>query len=324
MRLIDAHSHICGDDELVRSMLEELNVQSYNICVAHAGNDWHAQRDNYRDIYNAHPERYQWMCTFDLPDFDNPDYVNGVIASLDESFADGAIACKIWKNIGMEHKAEDGSYMLVDHPVLEPIFNHIAKCNKTLLAHIGEPYACWQPIEFDSPHAGYYRQNPKWHMYGKNDMRSHAEHMEALDNVIERHPDLRIVGAHLGGLEYSLDAMGKRFDRFPNYAVDTGARNYDLAFLPRDEVIAFMERYQDRILFGIDQGIPPAIADEDEGEARAQRVERYRFQFLEAQSFYTSTDHMVMREKPVQGLGLPPEIYNKLFVTNAQHWYPVN
>ncbi len=321
MQIIDAHSHICGDDELVRGMLEELNVQSYNICVAHVANDWHDQRDNYKGIYDKHPERYQWICSFDLPDFEDPGYIDRVKKSLDECFAQGAIGCKVWKNIGMEHKAEDGSYMLVDHPILEPIFDHIAKAGKTLLTHIGEPYACWQSLEFDSPHAGYYTQNPKWHMYGKEDMRSHAEHMQAFDNVIERHPDLRIVGAHLGGLEYSIEKMAERFDRFPNFAIDTGARNYDLAFLPRDEVIAFIEKYQDRILFGIDQGMPPAVADEDEEGRRQNRIERYRFECLEAKQFYSTDDHMEMRGKSVQGLGLSEAILEKFFYKNAGIWY---
>ncbi len=319
MRLIDAHSHICGDDVAVCSLLEELNVQSFNICVAHKGDSWKSQRDDYQKIANDHPETYQWITSFSLPDFDDTRYVDKVIADLDESFAHGAIGCKIWKNIGMDHKAEDGSYMLVDHPIFIPIFKHIAECGKTLLAHIGEPYACWQPLEFDSPHAGYYKQNPHWHMYGKEGVRSHAEHMTAFDNVIERHPELKIVGAHLGGLEYSMEAMAERFNRFPNYAVDTGARNYDLAFHEREQVIDLIERFQDRILFGIDRGFPHSFADDE--QQRLERIAGYRSEFLEARRFYTTADDLTMRGKSVRGLGLPHDVLEKLFRLNALRWY---
>ena len=38
--------------------------------------------------------------------------------------------------------------------------------------------------------------------------------------MLEKHPDLKFVGAHLASLEWSLDELAKRLDKFPNMRVD--------------------------------------------------------------------------------------------------------
>ena len=57
-------------------------------------------------------EHYAWCTTFDLPRPGEADYAGRAIAELDADFADGAVACKIWKNVGMELKDERGRYVL--------------------------------------------------------------------------------------------------------------------------------------------------------------------------------------------------------------------
>jgi len=78
-----------------------------------------------------------------------------------------------------------------DDPLLDPIYARIAARNKSLLMHIAEPLACWLPLDEKSPHYGYYSQNPEWHMYGKKRFPSHQELIQARDNVVARHPNLR-------------------------------------------------------------------------------------------------------------------------------------
>lgn len=321
MTIIDAHSHIVGDDEEMLSLLATLDVHCFNICVAHVGLSHDVQRCNYADIARKHPERYQWITTFEVPDFDDPDYVDRVRAQLDQDFANGAIGCKVWKNIGMEIRTPDGDYMQVDHPLLTPIFEHIAYCDRPLLAHVGEPYACWQPLDFDSPHAGYYATHPQWHMYRRPDAPSYQHISDAFDRLLERHRNLRIIGAHLGSQEYDLSLIARRMDRNPHYAVDTGARNYDLAFTDRNTVIHFMEQYSERVLFGIDLGMP-ASGDQDSRQRQAL-MRRYEQELDEALRYYGSAETVVMRERQIDGLDLDTAIQERLFRDNARQWYQV-
>lgn len=319
MPVIDAHSHIVGDDAAVLSMLEDLGVHCFNICVARVGLTCDVQRQNYAQVAEDHPERYDWITAFEVPDFDDPNYVDRVIEQLDRDFANGAIGCKVWKNIGMEIKTPEGGYMQIDHPLLTPIFEHIERCDRTLLAHIGEPYACWQPLSYDSPHAPYYKEHPQWHMYNKPGVPGFEEISQAFDRLIERHRGLRIVGAHLGSQEYDLRAIARRFDRFPNYAVDTGARNYDLAFMDPGDVTEFLQQYPDRVLFGIDLGMPHS--SHHEPAQRLRMIEEYRKQFNEARYYFCTDETFAMRDRVVSGIRLSEDLQERLLLGNALHWY---
>ena len=58
----------------------------------------------------------------------------------------GAVACKIWKNIGMEVCHPNGAHVLPNDPLLQPIIAYVTDHNKTLLMHIAEPLECWLPL----------------------------------------------------------------------------------------------------------------------------------------------------------------------------------
>ncbi|NRA36860.1 MAG: amidohydrolase family protein [Planctomycetes bacterium] len=323
MQVIDAHSHMAGDDSLVLDLCAEFDVQHYNICVAFVGGDLNEQREMYARLAEQHPERYRWITSFDIPsheDFLAPDaYAQRIKEQLDVDFSRGAIGCKIWKNVGMEIRCPEGHIVHSDHEIFTPIFSHLAACHKPLLAHLGEPYACWQPLDFESPHGGYFSRNPKWHMYGKKDVASHEDIMTAFDRVLERHPDMKCVGAHLGSLEYDLQKMAERFERFPNFAVDTGARNNDFAYLDREACREFFIAYADRILFGIDSALP--LAEQQEAQYRQEVVDYYQQSMKEAQTFYGTDQACVMDGKATQGLDLPADVLQKIFKENAQVWY---
>ena len=319
MQIIDAHAHLTGDDAMVINVLERLNVHCLNICVSHYGKNCQRERDQYKEIADLHPERYHWITSFEVPVFDDPDYVDRVKAQLDKDFAEGAIACKIWKNIGMEIKKPNGDFMQIDDELLTPIFEHIERSGKLLLAHIGEPYACWQPLSFESPHAPYYRDNQHWHMYNKPDYPSYETIMAAYDRMLRRHPQLKVIGAHLGSQEYSLEAIAKRFDACPNYGIDTGARIRDLALKDPATVKAFFDKYGDRILFGIDIGV--AHSEDQDPVIREKRMEEYQHQFKEARTYFDTTGELEVCGKTVRGIGLSEEQQRQFYVENAKRWY---
>ena len=119
------------------------------------------------------------------------------IATLDRAFARGAVAVKIWKEVGIDIKNRDGKFILPDDPLFDPIYEHLAKIGKPLHAHLAEPIDAWLPLDKDSSHYSYYSTNPQWHLYGKPEYPSHAAIIAARDNVMKKHPTLVVVGAHL-------------------------------------------------------------------------------------------------------------------------------
>lgn len=258
MKVIEAHGHIGAVDEAAVAALRKLEVKVLNICVAHVPQeDWRGtQIPAFKRLQEKWPDRFAWVTSFDPPtpdDFERPDaYGARLTKNLEEDFAAGALACKVWKNIGMEIRKPDGECVMVDDPLFRPFFEFLTRSRKPLIAHIGEPLACWQPLTDDNLHSGYYRQHPEWHMYNRSDVPHHSEQVASLMRLAEAHRNLPIVAAHMAALEYDTDEAAARLDAHPNLAMDTAARIKDLAAQDPGKVAAFLTKYRDRILFGTD------------------------------------------------------------------------
>jgi hypothetical protein len=321
LKRIDAHTH-CYANPAEVALLESLDLKLLNICVAeYSHRDWRKEQARpYQRQAADHSQTFAWCTTFDLPElpFKPRDYADRVIQGLQRDFDAGAIACKVWKNIGMELQDADGRYVMVDDSIFEPIFSFLEQSGRPLLTHLGEPLICWRPLDPDVPHSEYYRQNPKWHMYGKEGFPSHEEIMAARDRLVHRHPRLRIIGAHLGSMEFDLAAIARRLEQFPNFAIDTAARLADLAYLG-PAVGQFIQKYSDRILWGTDLGTNPCHYPEG---YRPDRSELIRNTYKLEWDYFTTDKTLTISGRTVQGLNLPAPVQQRFFRDNARDWYP--
>jgi predicted TIM-barrel fold metal-dependent hydrolase len=320
--MIDAHIHYGDNAPDLLALLDDFGLKLLNICVAQDDHGaWRDQAEIYARLAKDDPGHFAWCTSFDLPRFADPDYVDSVIAGLNADFANGAVACKIWKNIGMEVRKPDGSFFMVDDPLFDPIYEQLIANNWPLLTHIAEPLECWQPLKEGSPHYGYYSRNPEWHMYGKNEFPSHGALMAARDNVLAKHPRLRMIGAHLGSLEYDVDEVAQRFDRYPNFAVDISARLADLAIQDSAKVRDFFMRYADRILFGTDvvmRTAPSTLPAEERTTVLAALRQTYEVHI----AYLEQAGPVQVRSYATAGLDLPPAVLDQVYRANALAWYP--
>ncbi len=320
--MIDSHIHFSAGHPDCESLLESLGVQALNVCVprdSHGG--WRGEAERYRSLHAASPRLFAWCTAFDLPRFDDPGYVEAVIEGLRSDIAAGAVACKIWKNVGMEVRRPDGAFLMVDDPLFDPILAFLEKQGLTLLLHIGEPLACWQPLDPASPHYGYYSAHPEWHVHGRPDFPSHRQLIDARDRLLERHPGLRVVGAHLGSLEYDVAEVARRLERYPNFAVDTSARVRDLAEQDAGKVRAFLERYRGRVLFGTDQVLRQDCARLS-ADARGDLLAGLRARYETERSYYEGSGPTELFGRRVEGLGLAGAALEGLYAGAARSWYP--
>lgn len=322
MKRIDAHIHYYGDHPASLKLLDRLEVRSLNICVSRDNRGlWRRQVETWKTLADQHPNRYAWCTSFDTPRFDDPGYADQVIEQLKQDFQAGAVGCKIWKNVGMEIKKPSGEFLMVDDPLFDPIFDYLERANTTLIAHLAEPLACWQPLNPGAPHHNYYYTHPEWHMANKPGFPSHGEILAARDRVLDKHPGLRVVGAHLASLEYDVAEIATRLDRYPNLAIDTSARVLDLAAQDTEVVREFFVDYQDRILFGTDivQGEPVSAMSGLERQEHLEHIARvYQRHF----DFFETDQTISVGDRETQGLGLPQGILLKFYSTNALHWFP--
>lgn len=323
MPKIDSHTHLgryYSGKPLYR-LLESLNVKWLSVCWG--GTRWgelKQQIDTARKMHAEFPDRVAWATSFNLDNWESPDWESNTIETLGEDFESGSIGVKVWKDIGMYLKGPDGSYVMIDDPRFDPVFDYIEKKEKTLIAHIGEPESCWLPMDSIEVTGDreYYSAHPEEHCYGKSEIPDHSKLVEAMDRVLEKHPRLRVIRCHLASLESSIDKLAERFDRYANFAVDLAARVEHLQIQNQGKVRNFLIQFQDRILYATD--IDLDAADRKAGEEKLRKAREIYISDL----IYFATDREM--EVPnsktvVRGLNLPPKVFEKLFYTNALKWY---
>jgi len=208
-------------------------------------------------LHKRHPKTFNFIATFDATTFASKTFAEDTVKHIKNCMTAGAKGIKIWKNIGMTLKNEARQYIMADDPVFDPIFTYLEKEKIPLLAHLGEPRNCWLPFELMTTGIDrkYFSENPDFHMYLHPEMPSYERHIMARDHILERYPELIFVGAHLGSMEWSLDEVAKRLDRFPSFYVDLSERFEEIyvqTIKNRNHVIDFFETYQNRILYGSD------------------------------------------------------------------------
>jgi predicted TIM-barrel fold metal-dependent hydrolase len=315
---IDTHVHVFQTDPAFTELLARLRLHVLDICVA----DTHGiysklatELARAQDFVKASPGHARLCVTFDPFTFQQKDFAQNTVNRLHQEFADGAIAVKIWKNIGMELKNPDGKYVMPDDPEFELIYREIAAENKTLVAHVAEPSSCWQPPDPNSPDYDYYKENAEWYMYLHPDHPRKETILAARDHLLAENPQLRVVGAHLGSMETDVDEIAKRFDLYPNFAVDTAARMEYLMLAPREKVRNFLIKYQDRVLYGTDleflngEATPDALKDWQETYARDWK-------------FLATDQNLQLRGRQIEGLNLPEPVLRRIFHDNAVRWIP--
>lgn len=325
LRKIDTHTHHNSESSALVEAAIGSNFFLLNVNVDVPSYPPLEEQIRLSLFHKSHnPDRIDFLSTISLEGWSHPDWAEKEIERIRRSFDQGAIGIKIWKNIGMTYKDENGDFIMADHPRLEPIFQFVQDQGKTLMAHLGEPKNCWLPLEDMTVNNDrtYFKAHPEYHMYLHPEYPSYEQQVEARDNLLEKFPEIRFVGAHLGSVEWDVDELAKRLDRFPNMAVDMAARIGHLQYQSqknREKVRNFMIKYQDRLIYGTDLGIS--------GNPDSQRVVANAKATWEEDWRYFVTDQRMENrvvDGSFQGLKLPKEVVDKIYFHNAVKWFRPN
>jgi predicted TIM-barrel fold metal-dependent hydrolase len=267
-------------------------------------------------IFHLFPENFAFFGTFSVDNYGNTGFTEETIEYIKKCLQSGAKGIKVWKNIGMVLKNRDGNFVMVDDAVFRPVFNYLEENNIPVLGHLGEPKDCWLPFDrmTDPSNVKYYKNNPQYHMFTHPEVPTYEQQIQARDNLLIRHPDLDFIGAHLGSLEWSLDELAKRLDRFPQLQVDLAARMYYLQFhsaVDREKVRNFIMRYQDRILYATDYVVY------DQAGTDFSLIAENLYKGWLAQWTFLATDSA----GEARGLKLPKEVIDKIYYKNAERYF---
>ncbi|HEX7904506.1 MAG TPA: amidohydrolase family protein [Chitinophagaceae bacterium] len=319
----DTHIHLRIDDSTFIQQSKEDNFRLLNINNANpAAPAIEEQQRIAIKLLKEYPERIAYATTFSVKNWNDPNWEKQTIEYLKNSFSNGAVAVKIWKNIGMELKDKNGRYVMIDDPRFDPILNFIAKNHIPVIGHLGESRNSWLPLEkmtvtstrvYDSIH-------PQYHMYLHPEMPSYEDHLRAKDHMLEKHPDLVFIGAHLGSLEWNVDELAKRLDKFPAMAVDMAERIAHFQYQAINnwqKVHDFVIKYQDRLLYATD-----IIVD---GTKTPQEMKVHAHNLRLNDWIFFTTDEVIHNGQvkgEFKGLKLPRQVIDKIYRKNAEKWLP--
>lgn len=321
---IDSHIHIDTEDGAFENQAAEDNFLLITINVnTYDSADLRTQFNHAVASKRKYPGKVFFMpaFVFDTAGWGSEEWSRKVISGLDKDIAAGGIAVKIWKNIGMTVRDRTGRFIMADDPGLDPVYDYIKSKNLPLTGHLGEPRNCWLPIEqmTVSSDSEYFANHPQYHMFLHKEYPSYEAQIIARDNILKKHPGLKFIGCHLGSLEWNVDSLASRLDKYPNFAVDMSARICHLQYQSardRERVRNFMIKYQDRLLYGTDVTYR---GSSNPGQFKKQMHSTW----LDDWRYFVTDDEMTSElfQGKFTGLKLPEEVINKIYSENAIKWY---
>jgi hypothetical protein len=168
VKKIDAHIHLNTAKPDFPNQAKEDNYQliSINTLIP----DFVSNRQQREYILRQRenfPDDVNFLATFENDGINEDGWAEKQLEYLKDSFNKGARGIKVWKDIGMVIKNKKGTYIMIDDPVFDPIFNYLEKNEIPVLGHIGEPKNCWLPLEEMTVNndRNYFKSHPEYHMF---------------------------------------------------------------------------------------------------------------------------------------------------------------
>ncbi|MHA1407308.1 MAG: amidohydrolase family protein [Candidatus Heimdallarchaeaceae archaeon] len=236
--VFDAHTHL-GNLKDVKTMVRyEQNFNTRKIFGIVRSNE------SKKEIEREFPDLFVFAIFLSIREALQGD-IKGSLDILDKAYEQGFSYAKLWfsprwvyyiesENLNVKFSTRD---IHLNDPNLEPLFSKLENLGFTLLLHVGDP---------DLLYERNYQPPSK---FGKK-----SSHLNALKNILENYPKLRIVGAHMAGQPENLRQLSSWLDKYPNLYVDTGSARWmvrEFAY-KIEEVKKFFKKHKERILFGTD------------------------------------------------------------------------
>lgn len=315
--VIDAHNHLGHlgpafgggwDRKPVAELIDQLDRANVTTYVDLDGG-WS------EDVLNAHLKKFKAAAPERFVLFGGPGWKHwaedgnafGERAAkrFERQVARGAQGLKIWKDFGLHVRDETGVLVAVDDPRLDPLWQTTSDLGLPVVIHVADPVAFFDPLDQTNERWGELHAHPDWH-FPSPQFPCFNTIIEAFARLVAKFSKLKFIGAHVGCYAENLAWVSALLEKCPNFYVDISARISELGRQPYS-ARRFMEKFQDRVLFGIDCG---------------PQLEAYHtyFRFLETDDEYFdySWDGIPTQGNwKIYGLNLPKPVLKKIYSENA-------
>ncbi|MFB3826558.1 MAG: amidohydrolase family protein [Bryobacteraceae bacterium] len=305
--VIDVHLHMNpeGDPLETARVMSGLNLETI-LALGNGNMRGEAVKQFVAKWVRPFPSRFGVMANLDGQPVNDPEFTRKAVAQLREDVRNGAVALKIFKQLGLVWRDTQGRLIRPDDPRFDPIWDVCAELNIPVLIHVNDVSSFFDPVDrFNERYLSLaFDRRSSW--YGKVDV-THEQLMEWFENIIAKHPRTTFIGAHVGMHYEHLHTGARWLDTYPNLYYDISASCKHLGRQPYT-ARRFLIKYQDRILFGTDIGSSPQ-----------PEVYRYMFRVLETDDEYF--DHVEPRAGlpwKLYGLYLPDRVLEKIYSLNAR------
>lgn len=311
--VFDIHTHlgtlIMGNDYADKYDTGEFVLRMKNYGIKHIVNldgFWGTELDNM--LAKIHPYE-DFVTTFgsvDVARFEETGFETYVYKTLQDSKEKGIKGLKFTKMISLAIRGKNGKYIRTDDKRLKVIWQTAAELELPILIHIADPLAFFKPIDRFNERYEELQEHPDW-SFCSPELYSFEQLMEMQENLLANNPGTVFIIAHVGSCSENLGYVGQCLDRYPNMYVDTAAR---ISELGRQPITArrFINKYQDRILFGTD--ISPLDT--------SYYPINYRFFETWDEYFDYSTAQIPNQGRwNIYGIGLEDSVLEKVYYRNA-------
>jgi len=330
--LIDFHTHISNSAKSMRGvslasartysatpkeLLEVMDRKNIRAMVNLTGGYGDGLSDVIAKYDRAYPGRFYSFTEPCYERFKEPNYPKLQAELIEQAHQQGAHGLKILKTLGLylRENITSGQLVKIDDPRFDPMWDACGQLNMPVAIHVSDPVAFFTPTDRFNERYEELNNHPDWSFYGR-DFPSNAELLAARNRVFARHPKTRFVGLHVGNFGEDLASVSEDLDRFPNMSADIAARIGELGRQPRT-ARRFIEKYQDRVLFGTDA---TPHGDRFPQQVFGDRLYEIYYRFLETEDEYF--DYAPAEIPPqgrwrIYGIDLPESILRKVYFENA-------
>lgn len=323
--VVDVHTHFRvrtrQSAEARDAYVELMDRNGIALCASMDGGWGDAFTEHADHLWSQHRDRFVIFANVDWRgagqendpaswDCQRPDFGRVAAEKLAEVKRLGASGVKLFKDFGLGYRNPDGSFLRVDDPRWDPIWEACGRLGLPVLMHTADPSAFFAPIDAANERWEELHRRPEWSFHGGK-YPAREELLAARNRVVARHPKTTFIAAHMANDAEDLVALGQWLDQYPNLYIEIASRISELGRQPYS-ARRFLVRYSDRTLFGTDGPWPET------------RVRLY-WRFLETQDEnfpYSEKEFPPQGFWNIHGIDLPEDVLKKLYQENAARLIP--
>ena len=305
---IDVHSHDNKNSDVDKwvNLMNETGVEKKIILSYATG----ARFDSIVAKYARYKDRFEIWCGFDYTGYDKPGWQKHALEELERCYKKGARGVGELgdKGLGEFYSTPVPGYGLhIDDPQMKPLLEKCAELKMPINVHVAEDE--WMYLPSDSTNDGLMNA-AKWKVdLTKKGILNHDQLIATLENAVKNNPKTIFIACHLANCCADLSKLGRLLDKYPNLYADIAARLAEFSPVPR-YTRKFMEKYQDRLLYGMDV---------DGGDLKYEKeLHETSFRILESADEHFYKYDLFSYHWPLYGLSLSDETLKKLYSGNAR------